>query len=47
MENVSGRDLSWFWRGFFFTTGTVDQAVESVRQANGRAVVTLRNFGWP
>jgi len=45
MENVSGRDLSWFWRGFFFTTGTVDQAVESVRQANGRAAVTIRNFG--
>ena len=45
MENVSGRDLSWFWRGFFFTTGTVDQAVENVRQANGRAVVTIRNFG--
>lgn len=45
MENVSGRDLSWFWRGFFFTTSTVDQAVENVRQANGRAVVTIRNFG--
>jgi Peptidase family M1 domain len=45
MESVSGEDLAWFWRGFFFTTGSVDQAVESVRQANGQAMVTVRNFG--
>jgi aminopeptidase N len=45
MENVSGRDLAWFWRGFFFTTGTVDQAVESIRQTGDTARVVIRNLG--
>lgn len=45
MENVSGRDLAWFWRGFFFTTGTLDQAVESVQQNGTTAAITIRNFG--
>jgi hypothetical protein len=49
MENVSGEDLSWFWRGFFFTTDALDQAVESVAsrpQGNGFATdIVLRNLG--
>ena len=36
MEEVSGRDLSWFWRGFFYTTAALDQSVESVKQAAGQ-----------
>jgi peptidase M1-like protein len=45
IESVSGRDLAWYWRSFFFTTDALDQGVESVRQANGRTMVTLRNLG--
>jgi hypothetical protein len=46
MEEVSGRDLSWFWRGFFFTTAALDQSVESVKQsADGGTLVTLRSLG--
>lgn len=46
IEEVSGRDLSWFWRGFFFTTSSLDQAVESVKQGpDGSSLVTLRNLG--
>jgi hypothetical protein len=46
IEQVSGRDLSWFWRGFFFTTASLDQAVESVRPAaDGGSLVTLRSPG--
>jgi hypothetical protein len=46
MEEVSGRDLSWFWRGFFFTTAALDQSVESVKpSADGGSLVTLRNLG--
>ena len=30
MEDVSGAELSWFWRGWFLETGTLDQAVEDV-----------------
>ncbi|MGH7507891.1 MAG: M1 family metallopeptidase [Gemmatimonadales bacterium] len=46
MEEVSGRDLAWFWRSFFYTTAALDQAVESVKQtADGPAEVTLANLG--
>ena len=30
MENVSGRNLDWFWRGWVYTTARLDQAVDSV-----------------
>lgn len=50
IEDVSGRDLDWFWRGWFFTTAALDQAVESVTQkptADGKTEVqvVLRNAG--
>jgi aminopeptidase N len=46
MEEVSGRDLAWFWRGFFYTTAALDQSVESVKQGpDGNALITLRSLG--
>jgi hypothetical protein len=46
MEEVSGRDLAWFWRGFFYTTAALDQSVESVKQApEGVSLITLRSLG--
>jgi aminopeptidase N len=46
MEEVSGRDLAWFWRGFFYTTAALDQSVEGVKQEpDGSAQVTLVNLG--
>jgi hypothetical protein len=46
MEQVSGRDLSWFWRSFFYTTASLDQAVESVSDsADGSTRVALENRG--
>jgi hypothetical protein len=46
MEEVSGRDLSWFWRGFFLTTAALDQTVESVKLGpDGTALVTIRSLG--
>ena len=46
IEEVSGRDLAWFWRGFFLTTAALDQSVESVKEApGGVALVTLRSLG--
>lgn len=48
MENVSGEDLSWFWRGWVFNNWKIDQGVQGVRYknsvpANG-ATVTLENL---
>jgi hypothetical protein len=46
IEEVSGRDLSWFWRGFFYTTAALDQSVESVKPDSvGGFQVTLVNLG--
>jgi len=35
MENVSGEDLSYFWRGWFVNKWKIDQAVTSVKYVNG------------
>ncbi|MDZ4781634.1 MAG: hypothetical protein SGJ19_15390 [Planctomycetia bacterium] len=32
MEDASGTDLDWFWRGWFYTTDHVDIAISRVRQ---------------
>jgi hypothetical protein len=47
IEDYAGEDLSWFWHGWFYTTGTLDQAVDSVTTvaANGRQRIFLRNAG--
>jgi hypothetical protein len=49
IEDVSGRDLDWFWRGWVFTTAALDQGIESVTQRTqggaNVARVTLRNVG--
>jgi len=46
MEQVSGRDLAWFWRSFFYTTAALDQSVEGVKQeGDGSAQVALVNLG--
>jgi hypothetical protein len=45
VEAVSGHDLSWFWRGFFYTTAALDQSVESVKPAEGSTQVTVANLG--
>jgi hypothetical protein len=31
MEDASGTDLDWFWRGWFYTTDHVDIAIEDVK----------------
>lgn len=34
IEDVSGHELDWFWRGWFEKTWTLDQAVDSVNYVN-------------
>jgi len=49
MENVSGEELNWFWRGWFINKWKVDQAVKSVKPFNGDykngAQITVENLG--
>ena len=46
IENSAGEDLSWFWRGFFYTSDVLDIGIDSVstRTADGQrfAHIALR-----
>ena len=48
MENVSGENLSWFWKGWFLENYRLDQAIESVKyekdEPQNGAVVTITNL---
>lgn len=45
MEDGSGMDLSWFWRGWFMEPYTLDQSIAGVRMVDDGAVVVLDNIG--
>jgi hypothetical protein len=47
IEDVSGEDLDWFWRGWIMGTGTYDVAVTGVAEAEDGAgtVITFENRG--
>jgi hypothetical protein len=42
MEDASGEDLDWFWRGWFYSTDVCDMAIDSVKyfKADPNAVPT-------
>jgi hypothetical protein len=47
MNDAAGEDLNWFWKGWFFTTWKIDQAVQSVEYVKNDpaqgALITLVN----
>lgn len=45
MENVSGEELNWFWRGWFINKWKIDQAVKSVKPMTGGTQITVENIG--
>ena len=45
IENGAGADLAWFWRGWFLSTGTLDQAVSSVRAGKNGWELDFANRG--
>jgi Peptidase family M1 domain len=44
-ESVAGRDLDWFWRSWYYGTGILDQAVESVTTQGGSTEIVVRSLG--
>jgi Peptidase family M1 domain len=48
MENGAGEDLGWFWRGWFFETWKLDQAVKDVKYVNSEpekgSTITIENL---
>ena len=45
MEDVAGRDLSWFWRTWFFETWKLDQAIDTVTTVGDSLEVVVANRG--
>jgi aminopeptidase N len=44
-EDVSGRDLDWFWRSWYYETWILDQGISDVEQQDGEATITIQDFG--
>ena len=44
-ENVSGRDLDWFWQGWYHTTWVLDHAVVSVTPSTGGTTIMVEDRG--
>lgn len=45
VESVSGQDLTWFWRAWYFETWTMDQAVKDVVFEDGQTTITIKDNG--
>ena len=44
MDNESGEDLSWFWRGWFQNNWSLDQAVQQVTVSGNKAQIAIANL---
>lgn len=44
-EDVSGMDLNWFWRSWYFETWALDQSIADVIQGESSAVITILDQG--
>ena len=48
IENVSGEDLSWFWKGWFVNNWRLDQGINSIKYVNNNpksgVYITIENF---
>lgn len=44
-NDVTGRDLSWFWRAWFYETWTLDHAIAGVERSGDRLLVTVEDRG--
>ena len=44
-NDLTGRNLDWFWRSWFFQNSYIDIGVAGVSRKGGRTAVTLENIG--
>jgi hypothetical protein len=45
IEDVAGKDLSWFWRSWYYETWTLDQAVADVYRDGSDFVIVIEDRG--
>ena len=44
-EDVSGKDLSWFWRAWYYETWVLDQSIADVYEESGETVILIEDIG--
>lgn len=44
-EDVTGEDLSWFWRSWYYETWVLDQSITNVQQEGNEAIITIEDLG--
>jgi hypothetical protein len=44
-EDVSGRDLDWFWRSWYYETWTLDHAVTDVTESENGTRIIIQDLG--
>ncbi|MDZ7720484.1 MAG: M1 family metallopeptidase [Balneolaceae bacterium] len=44
-EDVSGRDLSWFWRSWYYETWVLDHGVTNVSQNDSEILINIEDHG--
>ncbi|MEX0944952.1 MAG: M1 family metallopeptidase, partial [Balneolaceae bacterium] len=44
-EDVTGMDLSWFWRSWYYETWELDQSIADVYREENRTVVVIEDIG--
>lgn len=47
MENVSGEDLNWFWKHWFYSNENIDLEIEAVNPVGKDYLLTFVNNGFP
>lgn len=45
VERLSGEDLDWFWRSWYYETWVLDQSIVDVEQGDGEIVIHLEDLG--
>ncbi len=45
VENISKRDLGWFWTSWFYEAWPLDQAIAGVKRTGNRLVITIEDRG--
>lgn len=45
IENVTGEDLNWFWKGWFYETGNIDLSITAAQRVRDGYLLRLQNNG--
>ncbi|MEX2401392.1 MAG: M1 family metallopeptidase [Rhodothermales bacterium] len=43
IEDAAGEELGWFWNGWIFGTGTLDQRITNIEERDGTTLVTVEH----